>query len=67
MYSRIQAIALVVSAIGVVVMLYFTKQFHDMDAGYLPYFAFAGAFVCSGMFKGVLLSPYDVELVEEED
>ena len=64
MYSRIQVAAMVAGVVGCVVMLYLTKQFHEMEAGYLPYVALLGAFVCISLAKGVFLSPYDVEEVE---
>lgn len=63
MYSRIQLLTVAVGSVGTAIMLYLTKQFHDMDAGYLPYFAFLGAFICISIVKGVLLSPeYEQEV-----
>jgi hypothetical protein len=65
MYSKIQVVAMVSSGIACVILLWLAKQFHDMDAGYLPYFAFLGAFVCASVLKGVLLDAYDVSVEEE--
>jgi Flp pilus assembly pilin Flp len=61
MYSKIQVIAAVVAAVGTVLFLWLTKQFHEMDAGYLPYFSLLAAFISVSMLKGVLLSPMEEE------
>lgn len=66
MYSKIQVLAIVTGVLGCVFLLWCAKQFHDMEAGYLPYVALLGAFVCVSIAKGVLLDSYDVELVDEE-
>jgi uncharacterized membrane protein YeaQ/YmgE (transglycosylase-associated protein family) len=55
-YSRLQVATIVVGVVGCIVMLWLTKQFHEMDAGYLPYMSLLGAFVCISISKGALLS-----------
>lgn len=66
MYSKVQALLLMICPLATVILLWLAKQFHDMEAGYLPYFALLGAFVTASILKGVLLDSHLVELVEEE-
>jgi uncharacterized membrane protein YeaQ/YmgE (transglycosylase-associated protein family) len=55
-YSRLQVATIVVGVVGCIVMLWLTKQFHEMDAGYLPYASLLGAFVCISVSKGAFMS-----------
>jgi uncharacterized membrane protein YeaQ/YmgE (transglycosylase-associated protein family) len=60
MYSKIQVAVIVTGVVGCILLLWLTKQFHDLDAGYLPYVSLLGAFVSISVAKGALLD-YSVE------